>query len=84
MSGRYYNEHVCYYYNPIYPADLLLSYDGLLYDVDYTDAMTPLVNAYYMQQRVKHGGAKDIAHNGRYSAEDVEYIAKVLTARASR
>lgn len=84
MSGKYYDEHVCYYWNPIYPSELILSYDGLLYDVEDRAAMTPLVNAYYTQQRVKHGSLKDIAHNGRYDREDVEYIAKVLTKRAKK
>ena len=84
MTGKYNNTHVCYYRNPIYTSELLVSFDGLLYDVDDTEHTSDLVKAYYALKHAEHGAIKDIAHNGRYSREDVDYISKVLTQRAKR
>jgi hypothetical protein len=84
MTGKYNDTFVCYYHNPIYPSEMLLSYDGLLYDFNDTEHISDVVRAYYTLQQVKHKGLKDIAHNGCYSREDVDYISKVLTQRAKR
>ena len=79
MTGKYNNTHVCYYRNPIYPSQILVSYDGLLYDENDTEHTSDLVRAYYTLKQAEHGAIKDIAHNGYYSRDDVDYISKAIT-----
>lgn len=83
MTGRYNGVFVCWYINPIYPHEILVSCNGLLYD-EHDTHISELCRAYYTFKLADHGAIKDIAHNGRYDKKDIDYITKVILNRENR